>query len=81
MKSTPQICNGRLAFQGSLRAGKLDDPGNHIEDLTIIDIKTGNIILSCLKDLGFSCVKNFFIQKENLIFENQGQIVLAKFWV
>ena len=69
-----------MAFQGSLRAGQLD-PGNHIDDLTIIDLKTGQIILSCLKDLGFAAVKNFLLQKENLIFEHLGHIVFAKFWV
>ena len=74
-----QISNDRVAFKGSLRAGRLD-PGNQIDDLTIIDLKSGDIIFSCLKDLGFTSIQNFLIQNKNLVFENSGKIVFAKFW-
>ena len=75
-----QISHDRIAFNGSLRAGR-HDRGNQTNDLTIIDLNTGQIILSCLKDLGFPSVSNFLLQKENLIFEHLGEIVFAKFWV
>jgi hypothetical protein len=75
-----QISKSRVAFKGSLRTGRLD-PGNQIDDLTIIDLKTGDIILSCVKDLGLHSNKSFLLQNENLVLENLGKIVFAKFWL
>ena len=75
-----QFSDNRIALKGSVRTGRLD-PGNQNDDLTIFDLKTEQIILSCGKDLGFTSIGKFLIHKTYLCLESRGQIVLAKFWV
>jgi hypothetical protein len=45
-----------------------------------MNLGTGEKIISCSKDIGFPKISRFLLQKEKLIFEQDGSLHVALFW-
>ena len=79
-----QISNNRVAYKGSICPNLNYDWTMTMTrsdiDLVIMNLGTGEKIISCSKDIGFPKISRFLLQKEKLIFEQDGSLHVALFW-
>ena len=79
-----QFCGRRLAFQGVLLPTNLTFK-NYVfypeDDVTVINMKTWEVMLRVGADLGYSNVRGFLLQKERIMFQNGCEVLSARFWI
>jgi len=79
-----QFCGRRLAFQGYLFPGNLtfkDDVFCPGDDVTVLDMKTWEIILRVGADLGYCNIRGFLLQKDTIVFQSDCEVLSARFWI
>ena len=79
LKCEAQISNTRVAYKGAI-CPDVNFRQNCEIDLVIMNFVTGEKLLSCTKDLGFSNISKFFFQKEKLVLEQNGSLNCVLFW-
>ncbi len=68
-----QINHGRIAAKTSKYRER--------KDITVFDMKSGEVILSCNQDLNLYARQSFLLRKNKLLLADCGMIVSAVFWV
>ena len=75
-----QFSHGRLAFQGILLTDAITC-SDHKQDITVMDMKSWDVIFRVSKDFGFQNTGRFLLRKRSILFFRRGEVVAARFWI